>query len=310
MAWRFRKSISLGKGLKLNISKKSFGFSAGTKGFHFGINSSKGAYNSFGIPGTGLYSVNYQGGGTKPSRGTKPSNGVPTNTIGCLALIPIALCVMLIAILPQLGIAALIILLVVYVIWVTRPKQRAMQKLLKAKNYLSEHKYVEAINLLLEANKLDNNNLEVICLLGGVLHDSEKYNEAIEYLNKYLAVFPNSVAIQIVLADCFYNIKQFDDAIRILQKLPESPEPDLKAIQLLGACFAEQKNYDLAIDVYKKAPLLKRKLDDNLIELHYNLALIYERSGDKANALKHFKRVFAENINYRDVAKKIESLEK
>ncbi len=72
----------------------------------------------------------------------------------------------------------------------------------------------------------------------------------------------------------------------------------------------EQKQYDLAINVFKKAPLLKRNLDDDLLDIHYNLALVYEESGDKQNALKHFKRVYAEKISYKNVEEKIKDLEK
>ena len=55
MGIRFRKSINLGGGLRLNFNKKSAGLSFGTKGARFSVNSDGRKTTSFGIPGTGLY---------------------------------------------------------------------------------------------------------------------------------------------------------------------------------------------------------------------------------------------------------------
>lgn len=54
MGLRFRKSIKLGKGVKLNLSTKSVGLSVGGKGAHFSVNSKGRKSATFGIPGTGL----------------------------------------------------------------------------------------------------------------------------------------------------------------------------------------------------------------------------------------------------------------
>lgn len=59
MGLRFRKSISLGKKVRLNLSKKGFGLSIGLlKWFRVGMGT-KGAYTSTSIPKTGLFSIDY-----------------------------------------------------------------------------------------------------------------------------------------------------------------------------------------------------------------------------------------------------------
>lgn len=55
MSIRFRKSINLGGGLKLNFNKKSAGLSFGGKGARFSMNSDGRKTTSIGIPGTGIY---------------------------------------------------------------------------------------------------------------------------------------------------------------------------------------------------------------------------------------------------------------
>jgi len=54
MGFRFRKSVRLGKGLRLNFSSRGVGISTGIKGLRFGVGPS-GARITAGIPGTGLY---------------------------------------------------------------------------------------------------------------------------------------------------------------------------------------------------------------------------------------------------------------
>lgn len=54
MGVRFRKSFSLGKGMRMNVGKSSLGFSVGTRGARVSINSNGRITQSVGVPGTGL----------------------------------------------------------------------------------------------------------------------------------------------------------------------------------------------------------------------------------------------------------------
>lgn len=55
MGFNFRKSISLGKGLRVNLSKSGPSLSFGPKGLRFSVNSKGKASANLGIPGTGVY---------------------------------------------------------------------------------------------------------------------------------------------------------------------------------------------------------------------------------------------------------------
>ena len=55
MGGRFRKSIKIAPGIRMNFGKKSTSISIGGHGFHKTISSTGRVTNSFGIPGTGLY---------------------------------------------------------------------------------------------------------------------------------------------------------------------------------------------------------------------------------------------------------------
>lgn len=54
MGIRFRRSIKIAPGLKLNLNKKSVSLTAGKRGAHFTVNSKGKRTTSVGIPGTGL----------------------------------------------------------------------------------------------------------------------------------------------------------------------------------------------------------------------------------------------------------------
>lgn len=62
MGIKIRKSVKLGKGVKVNLNKKSVGITLGDKGMHYTINSSGRKTTSAGIPGTGIYYSSTQGG--------------------------------------------------------------------------------------------------------------------------------------------------------------------------------------------------------------------------------------------------------
>ena len=69
MGLRFRKSVTLCKGVKLNFGKTGMSVSVGGKGYHKTINTKGQITTSMGIPGTGIYYTD-----TKKIRGNKQSS--------------------------------------------------------------------------------------------------------------------------------------------------------------------------------------------------------------------------------------------
>ena len=68
MSLRFRKSMKLLPGVRLNFSKETVGLSFGVPGARYTINSKGRRTVSTGIPGTGLYNVETLSSGTRSSR--------------------------------------------------------------------------------------------------------------------------------------------------------------------------------------------------------------------------------------------------
>ena len=73
MGVRFRRSVKISKGVKVNFGKSGASVSFGTRGLHHTIHTSGRRTTSAGIPGTGLSYVSTSKG--KKSRGGFASKG-------------------------------------------------------------------------------------------------------------------------------------------------------------------------------------------------------------------------------------------
>lgn len=82
MGIRFRKSIKLGGGTKLNLSKSGVGISTGVKGFRVSKNTSGRSRVTSSLPGTGLSYVNEFGSSGIPAGDSTPSSGTSSGSSG------------------------------------------------------------------------------------------------------------------------------------------------------------------------------------------------------------------------------------
>lgn len=190
----------------------------------------------------------------------------------------------------------------------TEPWYRVKQNMKKAKKQLKTNNFSDAIPLLLEAYELEKSNTTLLYLLGVALHASGKYEDSIEPLKKYLEANPSDIDTKLILAYSHYKLNQYKDVIPLVQLFPQDHQNYLLVILLLGDSFRGLKEYDMAIDVFKRGPLRKTNLDNYLLQLHYLLALAYKEKGSKADAIREFGKVYAFDVNYKDVAKELNLL--
>ena len=81
MGFRFRKSVKIAPGVRLNIGKKSVGISAGVKGARVSVNSKGRVTKTVGLPGTGLsYTKTGKIGGGAASSTDKHDQTAPEHT--------------------------------------------------------------------------------------------------------------------------------------------------------------------------------------------------------------------------------------
>ena len=80
-----------------------------------------------------------------------------------------------------------------------------------------------------------------------------------------------------------------------------------QALYHLGRCFAKKRIHDLAVRTLENALKEKVVFDDEKKEIVYALAEVLESTGRGEEAIEHFKSIYEVDINYRDVADKIDA---
>lgn len=98
-----------------------------------------------------------------------------------------------------------------------------------------------------------------------------------------------------------------EKAIALLQRVPPSDENHRAATELLARLFIETGRPALAIEKLKKA-IGNESISAANLDFHYWLALAHEAAGARAEALELYKRIQAEDLQYRDVNQRVTKL--
>ena len=81
MGIRYRKSINIGGGVRLNLSKSGLGASFGVPGLRYSVSGSGRARRTMSIPGTGIYSVTSMGSGAPSTSGSTSASTLAASSV-------------------------------------------------------------------------------------------------------------------------------------------------------------------------------------------------------------------------------------
>jgi tetratricopeptide (TPR) repeat protein len=118
------------------------------------------------------------------------------------------------------------------------------------------------------------------------------------------------------LGIAFKEMGLIEEAIAEFQKALKSQSPDhggeefVKCCNMLGLCFVEKGLPQVAVKWFAKGLSSPGRDEETYQALRYDLGCAHEKAGDTRAALETFLDVYGVNINYRDVAEKIEYLKK
>ena len=107
MGFRFRKSINLGGGMRINLSKSGVGYSFGTKGYRVTKTAKGRTRTTIGVPNTGLSYVKETGKNNKNKASTKVNSCDKTNTTS-LGLLEILAWLCRILFIPMIALGLLV----------------------------------------------------------------------------------------------------------------------------------------------------------------------------------------------------------
>jgi tetratricopeptide (TPR) repeat protein len=118
------------------------------------------------------------------------------------------------------------------------------------------------------------------------------------------------------LGTAFREMGLLEEAISEFQKVAKANErgrPFRYAMQcctLLGLAFMEKGQPAIAAIWYERALQTPGVEPESILALRYDLGIAQESAGEPEEALKSFSKVYAMNIDYRDVAERIAALQK
>jgi pilus assembly protein FimV len=118
------------------------------------------------------------------------------------------------------------------------------------------------------------------------------------------------------LGVAFREMGLLEEAIGEFQKVAKANDRGkafryaMQCSTLLGLAFMEKGQPDIAAIWYERALHTPGLDSESKLALRYDLGVAQESAGDLEAALKSFSQVYAVNIDYRDVAERIASLQK
>lgn len=101
-----------------------------------------------------------------------------------------------------------------------------------------------------------------------------------------------------------------DEAISEFQKSLRGPKNRVRAIEALGQCFVEKTQLPVAATILQRALAEPGVTDDSLIGVLYLLGTISEELDLLPDAKKFYERVFAVDIQFRDIGDRLNAVEK
>jgi tetratricopeptide (TPR) repeat protein len=105
-----------------------------------------------------------------------------------------------------------------------------------------------------------------------------------------------------------------EDSIRSFQDAVNRVRPDdgtrrfFNCCNLLGHCFMEKQMPNLGIMWYRRALETPGLSNEERHAMFYELGGAYANAGDQAKAIECFERIYAVNVDYRDVSSRLEAL--
>jgi len=343
MSLRFRRSMKLMPGVRLNFNKDSIGLSLGVKGAHYTMNSKGRRTISAGIPGTGLYSVETLSSG-RTTRSSRQSSEPPQEIYSGP---------------PAPGLFAAKterdlnkFLLDIYnadsrdtpqevvdkaaILKTTHPALTPIADLLTFLHGVTANVVnvdLDALGKELWTNRgVYFNDSLVIKYLSGVtpsaqitrgISTNEIYNsqtlgfiyaELLQSQGKSaeaLAVLDEMEPDQYVaisIADIELMEKKYDEAIETTEDIENEDDATAMLLVLRGIAFREKSLEDAAIECFKRALSQKDRSEGLKHRALFERAETYARMGKKAMAVKDLEKILVDEPNYPEVEEKLATL--
>lgn len=350
MSLRFRQSMKLLPGVRLNFSKETVGLSFGVPGARYTINSKGRRTVSTGIPGTGLYNVETLSSGTRSTSARARSSTASAAQETDSASSP-----------PSPGLfagkaerALNTFLKEIYSEEKLADASLVIEKAVALRKQYDDLKYpLELISflhsitddkweteaatwgaILWEHRDLAFSNKHVSKYFRGIqpqvtiatgittqMHYSKQtlgfiWAEVLQGQKKYeeaVAVLHQMSADQMVavsLADIEISQKDFDGVIETTEDVEVFDDATVMLMILRGVAFREKGLHEAAIECFKRALKLKDAPEALEHRTLFERGVTYALMGKRAMGIKDLEKILVDNPDYPEVEKKLTELKK
>ena len=337
MGLRFRRTLKIAPGLRLNFNKNSVGLSIGPRGAKYTINSSGRRTASVGIPGSGLYYTESVGGGKSEAEfdpltrydehGHQEHIDTPGLFAGRAETVFFefankylthesnltfdetkAIAENIKTTNPE--IAPLIDYVMIAKTAAANPQEAlaicerlyAMPDLLNSK---IPTKYFDQFRATIPIARgitfsTDYNHSYLSYAYSEILQALGQPQKALEVIQKV----PDSEYKNIAILDLRLALKEFETVIDETNDLENTEEENAILLTFRAIAYRELKEFDLAIETFKLT-LAKRSRSSDILEYaRYERAVTYIAMGKKAQAIKDLNSLIAKDYN-DEAAKKL-----
>jgi tetratricopeptide (TPR) repeat protein len=118
--------------------------------------------------------------------------------------------------------------------------------------------------------------------------------------------YPTDMGLRYEYGELLFGAGRVQEAIAQLQRSQANPHYKIKGQLLISKCFSALGMKDLAVTGLQEAVNEKSVMDQEKKELIYTLGVVLEEMARYDEAIEQFKQIFAIDINYLDVAKRVE----
>ncbi len=344
-AIRFRRSIKIAPGLRLNVGKKSIGLSAGVTGARYSVSSSGRRTRTVGIPGTGVSYVSSRTGSgqRQASAGPVPSRAEVSAAIpkagffasasekgyreGLIAYVagdaPSAAAAFENVAASDPSIVSAHLFAAMSTDRDVEPERhiRSLEAVVSSdaefpdkymKKFLREGVVALAMTVkitdLIEAQvPVDQTGASLA--LAEAYQRTGRLEEAIGLVQQLNDANPTDSAIQLSLADLLVADSDFDGVVELTASARNDDDLSDALVHMRAAALFAQGHHAAAFDSFKEALAKTANRDPALLAaIRYDRASAYLADGQKAKAKADYERVYASDPTYLDVQERLAAL--
>ena len=169
---------------------------------------------------------------------------------------------------------------------------------------LSQGKTKQAFDKFHEAMQYNNENPEIYYKLALANNSIKNYSEAVKQCKRAIELAPEVSLYYEALGDIYMGIQNFIEAKKTYKEAVFIDPKNSRAHALLGTLQSKDGEHDSAIKSLETAVAL----DNNNVDIRYNLALAYEVAGRKEEAKVQYEKVLESNPQHKEAMNNIKLL--